>query len=95
MGTEGVVQRERASQNRLRQVRAEGFEGRVPYVGRLNPWSSSSWAACDPAWATWDAAPSRSCRKRLSFVRISGAGLRESHVHDVIITREAPNYHVE
>jgi IMP dehydrogenase len=29
------------------------------------------------------------------FVRISGAGLRESHVHDVIITREAPNYRVE
>ncbi|HMF52832.1 MAG TPA: IMP dehydrogenase, partial [Edaphobacter sp.] len=29
------------------------------------------------------------------FIRISGAGLRESHVHDVIITREAPNYHVE
>jgi IMP dehydrogenase len=29
------------------------------------------------------------------FVRISNAGLRESHVHDVIITREAPNYHVE
>jgi IMP dehydrogenase len=29
------------------------------------------------------------------FVRITGAGLRESHVHDVIITREAPNYHVE
>ena len=29
------------------------------------------------------------------FVRISSAGLRESHVHDVVITREAPNYHVE
>jgi IMP dehydrogenase len=29
------------------------------------------------------------------FVRISGAGLRESHVHDVLITREAPNYRVE
>ena len=29
------------------------------------------------------------------FIRISSAGLRESHVHDVIITREAPNYHVE
>jgi len=29
------------------------------------------------------------------FIRISGAGLRESHVHDVVITREAPNYHVE
>jgi IMP dehydrogenase len=34
-------------------------------------------------------------QKNGRFVRISGAGLRESHVHDVIITREAPNYHVE
>ena len=33
--------------------------------------------------------------ERARFVRISSAGLRESHVHDVIITREAPNYHVE
>jgi len=34
-------------------------------------------------------------QEKSAFVRISGAGLRESHVHDVIITREAPNYHVE
>jgi IMP dehydrogenase len=34
-------------------------------------------------------------QQKAQFVRISGAGLRESHVHDVIITREAPNYHVE
>jgi IMP dehydrogenase len=34
-------------------------------------------------------------QEKARFVRISGAGLRESHVHDVIITREAPNYHVE
>jgi IMP dehydrogenase len=34
-------------------------------------------------------------QEKAQFVRISGAGLRESHVHDVIITREAPNYHVE
>ena len=31
--------------------------------------------------------------KRAQFVRITGAGLRESHVHDVVVTREAPNYH--
>jgi IMP dehydrogenase len=31
--------------------------------------------------------------KRANFVRITGAGLRESHVHDVVVTREAPNYH--
>jgi IMP dehydrogenase len=34
-------------------------------------------------------------QEKARFVRISGAGLRESHVHDVIITREAPNYRVE
>jgi IMP dehydrogenase len=34
-------------------------------------------------------------RERARFIRISGAGLRESHVHDVMITREAPNYRVE
>jgi IMP dehydrogenase len=34
-------------------------------------------------------------QKKAKFVRISSAGLRESHVHDVLITREAPNYHVE
>jgi len=34
-------------------------------------------------------------QQKARFIRISGAGLRESHVHDVIITREAPNYQVE
>jgi IMP dehydrogenase len=34
-------------------------------------------------------------QQKARFARISAAGLRESHVHDVIITREAPNYHVE
>jgi len=34
-------------------------------------------------------------RSRAKFVRLTGAGLRESHVHDVIITKEAPNYRLE
>jgi IMP dehydrogenase len=34
-------------------------------------------------------------QQKAQFIRISGAGLRESHVHDVVITREAPNYHAE
>ena len=37
----------------------------------------------------------RELQENAQFVRISNAGLRESHVHDVIITREAPNYRVE
>ena len=64
-------------------------------AARSKPWSTSSSAACAPAWATSAAPPSQSCRPTRSFIRISNAGLRESHVHDVIITREAPNYHVE
>ena len=41
------------------------------------------------------ARPSASCSDKARFLRISPAGLRESHVHDVIITKEAPNYRVE
>ena len=40
-------------------------------------------------------ATSASCSEKARFLRISPAGLRESHVHDVIITKEAPNYRVE
>ena len=64
-------------------------------AGRSKPWSSNWWAVCAPAWATWGAARIAELQEKAKFVRISGAGLRESHVHDVIITREAPNYHVE
>jgi IMP dehydrogenase len=34
-------------------------------------------------------------RKNSTFIKITAAGLRESHVHDVVVTKEAPNYHVE
>ena len=46
-------------------------------------------------WATSAARRSPSCTRRRRFVKISASGLRESHVHDVIITKEAPNYRVE
>ena len=64
-------------------------------AGRSKPWSISWSADCAPAWATWAAATIEELQTKSRFVRISNAGLRESHVHDVIITREAPNYHVE
>jgi IMP dehydrogenase len=73
----------------------EGIEGRVPYKGSLRESlyqlvgglrSSMGYLGC----ATID-----ELRTRARFVRISSAGLRESHVHDVIITKEAPNYRVE
>ena len=74
----------------------EGIEGRVPYRGSVAMMVHQLVGGLkSPAWVTAVAPPSRSCRQKTRFVRISGAGLRESHVHDVIITREAPNYRVE
>ena len=52
-------------------------------------------AACAPPWATPAAARIEEMRTRPQFVRITSAGVRESHVHDVTITKEAPNYRVE
>ena len=72
----------------------EGIEGQVPYKGPIEARRcTSSSAACAPAWAT--SARGRSARvagKRAKFVRISPAGIRESHAHGVLITRESPNY---
>ena len=51
--------------------------------------------APQPAWATPAAQTIEELRTKAQFVRITSQGLRESHVHDVIITEEAPNYRVE
>ena len=71
----------------------EGIEGQVLTRVR-SPSISISWSvACAPAWATWDAEMYTSAKAR--FMQITAAGLREGHVHDVFITKEAPNYRVE
>src|SRR5579862_4828690 len=81
--------------NRLAKLVPEGIEGRVPYrrsvsmivhqmVGGLK--SGMGYCGCGSI---------PELLQKTRFVRISGAGLRESHVHDVMITREAPNYAVE
>ena len=58
-----------------------------------SPTCCTSWsAACAPPWAMSARRRSPSSSSSAEFVRISGAGLRESHVHDVTITRESPNY---
>ena len=57
---------------------------------------SSSWsAACAAGMGYVGCASIAELQQKARFMRISGAGLRESHVHDVMITREAPNYRVE
>jgi IMP dehydrogenase len=70
----------------------EGIEGRVPYKGSVVAIISKWRAVCVPAWATAAAPPSTTCTNEAEFVEITSAGIRESHVHDVQITKEAPNY---
>jgi IMP dehydrogenase len=94
-GAESVVQRERANGNRLAKFVPEGIEGRVPYRGPLESMVFQLVGGLRSGMGYLGCATIQELQQKAQFVRISGAGLRESHVHDVIITREAPNYHVE
>ncbi len=93
--TEGVVQRERGNQNRLAKYVPEGIEGRVPYRGPLESMVYQLVGGLRSGMGYLGCGTIAELQEKAQFVRISGAGLRESHVHDVLITREAPNYHVE
>jgi IMP dehydrogenase len=72
----------------------EGIEGRVPYKGRLAPIVHQLVGGVRQAMGYCGAATIDEL-KGARFVRITGAGLRESHPHDVTITKEAPNYRVD
>src|ERR1700758_2103926 len=73
----------------------EGVEGRVPYKGPLGGLVEQLTGGLRSGMGYCGAANLRELQEHSRFVRITSAGLRESHVHDVIITREAPNYQVE
>ncbi len=73
----------------------EGVEGRVPYKGSLGALVDQLVGGLRSGMGYCGAANLKDLQERARFVRITAAGLRESHVHDVIITREAPNYRIE
>ncbi|ABF40262.1 inosine-5'-monophosphate dehydrogenase [Candidatus Koribacter versatilis Ellin345] len=81
--------------NRLNKLVPEGIEGRVPYRGTVAMIVHQMVGGLRSGMGYVGCANVSELKERARFVRISGAGLRESHVHDVIITREAPNYRVE
>ncbi|MGV6820176.1 MAG: IMP dehydrogenase [Parvularcula sp.] len=70
----------------------EGIEGRVPYKGPIAPILHQLVGGVRASMGYVGAPTLTEFSKRAKFVRITNAGLRESHVHDVSITREAPNY---
>ena len=73
----------------------EGIEGRVPYRGSLSSSVHQLLGGLRSGMGYVGAADLAELRAKARFVRISSAGLHESHVHDVIITKEAPNYWIE
>ena len=71
----------------------EGVEGRVPYKGAAGRHHlPAAWAACAPAMGYCGTPTIQSLRENGEFIRITNAGLVESHPHDINITKEAPNY---
>ena len=81
--------------NRLAKLVPEGIEGRVPYRGSVSMIVHQMVGGLKSGMGYCGCATILELLQKTRFVRISSAGLRESHVHDVVITREAPNYAVE
>src|SRR6202051_2338529 len=81
--------------NRLGKLVPEGIEGRVPYRGSVAMIVHQMVGGLRSGMGYCGCATIAELLQKTRFVRISGAGLRESHVHDVMITREAPNYAIE
>ncbi|MCH2109257.1 MAG: IMP dehydrogenase [Polyangiaceae bacterium] len=71
----------------------EGIEGRVPHRGPVGKIISQTIGGLRASMGYTGSPTIEAMRKNAEFIRMSGNGLRESHVHDVIITEEAPNYH--
>jgi len=103
MGSIGAMSQAHGSSDRyfqdtteeLRKLVPEGIEGRVPYKGSLVAILHQLVGGLRAAMGYTGCGDIAEMRTRPSFVRITGAGRRESHVHDVTITKEAPNYRAE
>jgi len=98
MGSVGAMARGSADRYFQQDVRdslklvPEGIEGQVPYRGPVGPILHQLAGGLRAAMGYVGAPNIQEFQQKARFVRITGAGLRESHVHDVAITRESPNY---
>jgi IMP dehydrogenase len=79
----------------LAKLVPEGVEGRVPYKGPLSQSIQQLTGGLRSGMGYCGCKNLTELRKKAKFIRITNAGLRESHVHDVIVTKEAPNYRPE
>jgi IMP dehydrogenase len=90
-----VSSADRYGQEQDAKMVPEGIEGRVPYKGLLAEMVFQLVGGLKSGMGYCGAASIDELHQKARFLRITSAGLRESHVHDVIITKEAPNYRLE
>jgi len=101
MGSLGAMQQKQGSSDRYFQESSEadklvpeGIEGRVPFKGNLGPVIHQLLGGIRSSMGYTGSATIEDMRTKPEFVRVTSAGMNESHVHDVTITKEAPNYRV-
>src|ERR671915_1975181 len=101
MGSIGAMRegsRDRYSQERIEaesKLVPEGIEGRVPYKGTLADMVTQLVGGLRSGMGYTGCHNIKDFQEKTRFLRVTAAGLRESHVHDVVITKEAPNYRLE
>jgi IMP dehydrogenase len=101
MGSLGAMQQGAAdryfqdNEGNVDKLVPEGIEGRVPYKGAVTAVIHQLMGGLRASMGYVGCATIDEMRTRAEFVEITSAGIRESHVHDVQITKEAPNYHVD
>jgi len=83
------------AENNAEKLVPEGIEGRVPYKGPVGSVVHQLEGGIRSGMGYCGCATIAELHARAEFVQITGAGIRESHVHDVQITKEAPNYHAD
>jgi len=83
------------SENAVDKLVPEGIEGRVPYKGALSVIIHQMIGGIRASMGYVGCASIEEMREKPEFVRVTSAGMRESHVHDVSITKEAPNYRID
>lgn len=102
MGSLGAMQQQHGSADRyfqesdeIEKLVPEGIEGRVPYKGSVSAIINQMLGGVRAAMGYTGCATLEELRTKARFVRVTYAGMRESHVHDVAITKEAPNYRAD
>ena len=102
MGSLGAMSQSQGSSDRyfqdasegVEKLVPEGIEGRVPYKGPISAIILQLMGGVRASMGYTGCATIEDMRVKPQFVTVTGAGMKESHVHDVTITKEAPNYRV-